>query len=46
MEYGSTFSHVVIHNEFEVFTPAGHSYRVPLVVVELLSSIENLRAFA
>lgn len=42
----NTFSHVVIHNEFEVFTAAGHSYWVPLIVVELLSGIKNLRALA
>lgn len=42
----STFSHVVIHNELEVFTAARHSHRVPLIVVELLSGIKNLRAFA
>lgn len=43
---GSTFSHVVVHSELEVFTAADHSYRVPLIVVELLSSIKNLRTFA
>lgn len=42
----NTFSHVVIHSEFEVFTAADHSYRVPLIVVELLSGIKNLRALA
>lgn len=42
----NTFSHVVIHSEFEVFTAADHSYWVPLIVVELLSGIKNLRALA
>lgn len=42
----NTFGHVVVHNEFEVFTAADHSHRVPLVVVELLSGIKNLRALA
>lgn len=46
MECRSTFSHVVIHDELEEFTATGHPQRVPLVVVELLSSIENLRTFA
>lgn len=46
MECRYTFSHVVIHNEFEVFTTTGHSYRVPIIVVELLSGIEYLGAFA
>lgn len=41
-----TFGYVVIHNEFEDFTAAGHSHRVPLIVVDLLSGIKNLRAFA
>lgn len=46
VQKSNTFGYVVIHNEFEVFTAAGHSHRVPLIVVELLSGIKNLRAFA
>lgn len=46
VQKSNTFGYVVIHNEFEVFTAAGHSHWVPLIVVELLSGIKNLRAFA
>ena len=42
----STFSHVLVHGELEVLAAAHHSDRVPLVVVELLSGVDHLRALA
>ena len=42
----NTFSYVLVHGELEVLPAAYHSDRVPLVVVEFLTSVDHLRTLA
>ena len=41
-----TFSHIIVHHEFQVFTAPDHSYRMPLVVIQLLAGVQSLGALA
>lgn len=41
-----TFGYVIVHHEFKVFTTPDHSHGVPLVVIQLLASVQDLRALA
>lgn len=41
-----TFSHIIVHHEFQVFTTPDHSHGMPLIVVQLLAGVQGLGALA